>query len=75
MATEVWGSDVPISMPEPPRRPIMVNFGGFGMTTGGIAHNITEADIEEMFTPFFGPEHKVISTLQDQGYVDPEGRA
>lgn len=52
----MWGSDVPISMPVPPEdRPVLVDFGGFGFSTGGITHNITAADREEMFTPFFKP--------------------
>jgi hypothetical protein len=71
MAVEVWGSDVPISMPEPPTRPIMVDFGGFGMTTGGITHKITDSDIEELFTPFFAPEHKIISEQKAQGIEEP----
>jgi hypothetical protein len=58
MAGYAWGSDVPISMPEAPSKeqPIMVTFeDGFGMTTGGIAHAVTESQVEQMATPFYAP--------------------
>lgn len=53
---DVWGSDVPVSMPIPPDREVQVAFGGFAFTTGGMNHDITEADIEETFFPPFSPE-------------------
>jgi hypothetical protein len=55
--SDYWGTDTPISMPEPPTdRPVVVDMGGFGFTTGGITHNLTEEDREETFSPFFSPE-------------------
>lgn len=52
-----WSSDVPVSAPRPytRERPVLVDFGGFGFTTGGIAINVSESDIEEAFSPFFEP--------------------
>lgn len=34
----------------------MISLGGFGFTMGGIANNISEADREQLFTPFFSPD-------------------
>lgn len=57
MADQPWACDAPISMPTPPKRPIMVSFdGGFGFTTGGIAHDMSQAQKEELATPFFAPD-------------------
>ncbi len=51
-----WGSDVPISMPDPPPggKPRVI-FGGFAFGPTGICHDITEARREELATPFFVP--------------------
>lgn len=53
-----WSSDVAVSKPRAYSmdRPVLVDFGGFGFTTGGLAHNITEAEAEEQFIPIFAPE-------------------
>lgn len=53
-----WSSDVAVSKPRPysADRPVLVDFGGFGFTTGGIAHNVTEDQVEEQFMPVFSPE-------------------
>ncbi len=61
MHVDVWGADVPISMSEPAPydRPIMVDWGGFAMTTGGVVHRVSAEDIEELFTPFFSPQRNV----------------
>lgn len=36
---------------------MLVDLGGsgFGFTAGGICHNITAAELEEMAVPFFAP--------------------
>jgi hypothetical protein len=54
---EFWASDTPVSLPEPPKRerPAVLDFGGFGFSAGGLTHNITETDLEEMATPTFAP--------------------
>jgi hypothetical protein len=56
--TQNWSADVQVSKPKPytKDRPVMVDFGGFGFTTGGIAHNLCESDAEEVFAPVFAPE-------------------
>jgi len=52
---DAFATDGPISLPVPPTRPVLVDFGGFGFTTGGLAHNITTATIEDIFANFFQP--------------------
>jgi hypothetical protein len=53
--SDVWATDVQISQPVPPENPILVEFGGMGFTAGGMAHNLTESDREELFRPTFAP--------------------
>lgn len=55
--SELWGADTPISLPEPldPDRPALVAFGGFAFTAGGIAHDLTEAERDQLATPYFAP--------------------
>lgn len=52
-----WGSDAPISMPATPTedQPVMVDLGGFAFTTGGLAHNLTQADREALLVPDYAP--------------------
>ena len=56
---ELWGADVVVSSPKVPdsQRPIVVDLGGsgFGFCAGGIAHTVTQNDIEELLTPTFAP--------------------
>lgn len=56
MAIQEWGTDVPVSAPEVPNRPVRVRLGGFAFTTNGMTHDITEADREELLLPYFAPE-------------------
>ena len=58
MTQEHWATDTPISFPEPPPSdtPVLVDFDGFGFTSGGIVHNLSGADLEEMVTPTFSPQ-------------------
>lgn len=53
-----WASDVPISRPEPPPSdvPVQVGFGAFGFSMNGMVHDVSAAQLEEMFTPHFAPE-------------------
>lgn len=55
--TVSWGADTPISMPVVPKRdqPPLVDFGGFAFTAGGICHNITAGEIEDMYLPPYAP--------------------
>jgi hypothetical protein len=53
----MWGTDGEISLPTPPKKPILIQLGntGFAFTTGGITHNVTASDIEELATPGWIP--------------------
>jgi hypothetical protein len=58
MATnDIWGADTVVSMPAPLNRSgdAIVDMGGFAFTDGGIAHNITRADLEDYLFPTFRP--------------------
>lgn len=55
MSGEVWSTDVRVSRPVPPDGDVFVDFGGTGMTANGLAHSITDSDVEEIFTPYYGP--------------------
>ena len=52
-----WSSDGEVSQPLPPEdgRRILVDFGGFAFTSGGICHNISEEEREAIFQPTFAP--------------------
>lgn len=54
-----WGTDTPISMPEPLRRgtDALVDFGGFAFSEGGMVHNFSEADLQAYSTPVFLPTY------------------
>lgn len=56
--SDLWASDVTISTPEPfdQAQPPLLDFGGLAFTAGGMAHNLTEADHEEWFTPPLSPQ-------------------
>lgn len=54
----VWGADVPISMPLPPdpSSPGLITVGaGWVMTAGGIAPDLDESTWEEVVAPTFAP--------------------
>ena len=55
--SDTWSSDAIISMPEPPAsdQPVLVDLEGFGFTSGGICHNLTEADHEKLMAPHWAP--------------------
>lgn len=55
-SNEAWASDVPISRPVAPDREVLVDFLGFGFTTGGMVLNATDSEIEELFMPPYMPE-------------------
>lgn len=52
-----WASDTKPSMPAPVQsdNPIRVPFKGFGFTAGGIAHDISEVEVERRSIPTFAP--------------------
>lgn len=52
-----WMSDTVPSLPNPPDRPPQIGLGtGFVFTTGGLAHNVTQADVQELIASLFSPE-------------------
>lgn len=57
MTDPVWGADTIISMPVPLRRhqESLKDMGGFTFTETGIAHNLTESDVETYLWPTFRP--------------------
>ncbi|MDX1409163.1 MAG: hypothetical protein R3330_13545, partial [Saprospiraceae bacterium] len=75
LARDTWAADTDISQPVPPddETPVLVDFQGFGFTMNGIAHNLSEADAEDLFYPSYAPEGY-------QGHLDvdslggPEGQ-
>lgn len=56
-STVRWGSDVPISMPEPPPTdvPRSVKFGGFAFGPNGLVPDLTQSDLDNLLQPFFAP--------------------
>ncbi len=53
-----WGSNVPVSIPEPPKQSfsdLTVDMGGLGFSPLGIIFNMSEADREEFYTAPYGP--------------------
>ena len=51
----VWGSDVPISMPQPASEPGLVPMFGFVMTQFRLAHDLTDAEYQALSVPVFAP--------------------
>ena len=66
MSVPDWGSDTPISLPTAPTAalPMLVDLGGsgFGFTAGGICHNITADQLEDLSIPTFAPLVDVTSS-------------
>lgn len=64
--SNTWLTDTIPSLPNPPPRPIMVSLGGFIFTTGGIAHNVTSVDKEEIISAINKPLNPIL-TAQPNG--------
>lgn len=50
-----WGTDVPVSMPEPLDGVGLVPMFGFVFTIDGLRHDLTTADHERISHPTFAP--------------------
>lgn len=50
-----WGSDVPVSMPEPLDGVGLVPMFGFVFTIDGLRHDISEVDHERLSRPSYAP--------------------
>ena len=61
-----WGSDVPISMPQPPPNAVEVPMHGFGMSRFGLVHDLTEVEFEALRVPSFAPEQPYEPVYDDQ---------
>lgn len=57
MAVQPWSADCLVSAPTPldGDRPVVVDLGGFAWGSGGITHDLTEGDVEEMLLPTYVP--------------------
>jgi hypothetical protein len=62
-----WLTDTIPSLPNPPPRPIVVSLGGFVFTTGGIAHNVTSVDKEEIIAAINKPFNSIMSSRPNGG--------
>lgn len=67
---DYWASDVPVSMPLPPRAKPILAMEGFVVTDGGLAHNITETDYAEIATPTFMPERGLGEVVYEDEELD-----
>lgn len=56
----VWSSDVPVSMPSPPKHPVRVAMYGFGFTEFGIAHDLTDAEYTSLRVPIYSPQDPTV---------------
>lgn len=52
-----WASDVTISTPVPHEGTAFATFSGWAFGSGGLHHDVSEADVEDMSTPPIAP-HK-----------------
>lgn len=67
MSGQSWGSDVPVSMPEPlGDQEGLVPMFGFNFTINGLFHDLTDADHEALSTPTFAPISPANTVWDDQ---------
>lgn len=65
--SDLWGADVPVSMPDVPREPALIHMGAFGFGLGGMVHDITPATREALSTPHRAPrQHQPITDGSDR---------
>lgn len=67
MPEQSWGSDVPVSMPEPLKgQEGLVPMFGFTFTVNGLFHDLTEADHEELSMTKYAPVSPATMIWDDQ---------
>jgi hypothetical protein len=67
MSSQPWGSDVPVSMPEPlSGQAGLVPMFGFVFTVNGLFHDLTEADHEQLSIPTYAPISPIHTIRDDQ---------
>jgi hypothetical protein len=65
MSVQDWGSDVPVSMPEPLIGGGMVPMFGFTFTRNGLFPDISEADHERLSLPTYAPVSPAATVFDD----------
>lgn len=56
MSANGWGSDVPVSLPEPvSSSDVRVDMGSHAFTDNGLYLNVSRADLDTIATPTFAP--------------------
>ena len=70
MSVQAWGSDVPVSMPEPLGDQVgLVPMFGFTFTINGLFHDLTDVDHERLSIPTYAPISP-INTVWDDTDLD-----
>lgn len=65
----LWSSDVPISVPEPPKDPVLVPMGGLGITQYGMVHDLTPTEFDFYRRPSYAPELPTTDIVYDDTAV------
>ena len=65
-----WGSDVPISMPQPNLNAVIVQMHGFGYSQYGIVHDLNELDYMSVRRPASPPDVDPSSEVFDDAELD-----
>jgi hypothetical protein len=61
-----WVSDTIPSLPNPPNRLVQIELGdGFVFTTGGLAHAVTKAEIDDLISGLYGPVDSSVARPPD----------
>ena len=75
MSEKSWGSDVPVSMPQP--LPADAGAGvamfGFVFTPSGLAHDLSETDYDRLSIPPYAPIHPADIEWGDEDLGGPNG--
>jgi|JI9StandDraft_2_1071091.scaffolds.fasta_scaffold24959_3 hypothetical protein len=59
MTAADWGGDTTPSLPESLKRKKYLTFGGFCWTATGIAHDLSDAEVDALRIPPFAPSYPV----------------
>lgn len=62
MTTEPWSSDVPVSMPLPPKEEAVVPMRGFAFTPSGLMPDIDAVQHRRLSIPTYAPEIPITDT-------------
>jgi hypothetical protein len=65
-----WGSDVPISMPQPSGESVLVQMFGFGYTQYGLVHDLNSLDYMSARRPASPPDVDPASEILDDAELD-----